>query len=317
MTDSRKIFFRADAGPEIGYGHFIRTLALADMLKEDFDCTFFTQTPTEYQKKEAASVCPLVELPADDSRFELFLDKLSDDEIVVLDNYFYTTEYQRKIKEKGCKLVCIDDIHDKHYVADVVINHGCNNPDLFDTEPYTRLCLGLEYALLRKPFLQAKITTEREQGHVVVSFGGSDYNNLTTKYAQILSKRTDITQITAIVGDAFQHLTELESIPKVQISKNLSAQQMAELFCTVQFAVLSASTTCIEALACHCPVYAGWYVENQKDFFDYLIQNRYAFSLLDLDNGSEVIKNIKDNIHTVNSFGKIKDNIIKVFQYEK
>ena len=30
MTDRRKIFFRADAGPEIGYGHFIRTLTLAE-----------------------------------------------------------------------------------------------------------------------------------------------------------------------------------------------------------------------------------------------------------------------------------------------
>ena len=37
----QKIYFRADASATIGYGHFIRTLALADMLKDDFDCTFF------------------------------------------------------------------------------------------------------------------------------------------------------------------------------------------------------------------------------------------------------------------------------------
>jgi len=270
MENKRKIFFRADAGPEIGYGHFIRTLALADMLKDDFDCTFFTQTPTDYQKKEAATVCPLVSLPADDTRFDLFLDQLSGDEIVVLDNYFYTTDYQRKVKAKGCKLVCIDDMHDKHYVADVVINHGCDNPDLFDVESYTRLCLGLDYALLRKPFLEARSTENREQGHVVVAFGGSDWNNLTTKYAQLLSQRSDISEITAIVGDAFQFSDELGNIPKVRIKKNLTAQQMANLFCTIQFAVLSASTTCIEALACQCPVCAGWYVENQKGMYDYL-----------------------------------------------
>ena len=33
----QKIYFRADASATIGYGHFIRTLALADMLKDDFD----------------------------------------------------------------------------------------------------------------------------------------------------------------------------------------------------------------------------------------------------------------------------------------
>ena len=36
----QKIIFRADAGAGIGYGHFIRSLALADMLKNDFDCVF-------------------------------------------------------------------------------------------------------------------------------------------------------------------------------------------------------------------------------------------------------------------------------------
>lgn len=45
----QKIYFRADASATIGYGHFIRTLALADMLKDDFDCTFFTCHPTSYQ----------------------------------------------------------------------------------------------------------------------------------------------------------------------------------------------------------------------------------------------------------------------------
>lgn len=48
----RKLFFRADAGIKIGWGHFIRTLALADMLKDVFECTFFTQEPTLYQINE-------------------------------------------------------------------------------------------------------------------------------------------------------------------------------------------------------------------------------------------------------------------------
>ena len=83
----RKIFFRADAAAHIGYGHFVRSLALADMLKDDFDCTFFTMSPTRYQQEEVAKVCKLVSLPSDDSRFDIFLGMISGDEIVVLDNY--------------------------------------------------------------------------------------------------------------------------------------------------------------------------------------------------------------------------------------
>ena len=74
---------------------------------------------------------------------------------MVLDNYFFTTDYQRTIKEKGCCLVCVDDMHDKHYVADVVINHGLTDESLFDVEPYTKLCLGGDWALLRHPFIEA------------------------------------------------------------------------------------------------------------------------------------------------------------------
>ena len=72
----QRIYFRADAGREIGYGHFIRTLALADMLKDDFDCVFVTQSPTAYQQAEVSGVCPLVGLPATDARFGMFLMKL-------------------------------------------------------------------------------------------------------------------------------------------------------------------------------------------------------------------------------------------------
>ena len=88
MNCKQKIFFRADADKQIGYGHFVRSLALADMIKEDFDCIFFTQSPTEYQKREIQKVCPLIELPSNDTKLVVFLNFLQGDEIVFLDNYF-------------------------------------------------------------------------------------------------------------------------------------------------------------------------------------------------------------------------------------
>ena len=112
----KRIFFRADASFEIGYGHFIRSLALADMLKDTFDCVFFTCHPTSYQKQEMDKVCNFVELD-ESTHYEVFLSYLHGDETVVLDNYFFTTDYQRQIKVKGCRLVCIDDMHDKNYIV--------------------------------------------------------------------------------------------------------------------------------------------------------------------------------------------------------
>ena len=126
----RKVLFRADASRKIGYGHFVRSLALADMLKDDFECIFYTQSPTSYQREQVSDVCQLVELPEDDSKFPLFLDVLSGNEIVVLDNFYYTLEYQQQIKEKGCKLVCMGG-PDRLYAADVILSQATTDPALF------------------------------------------------------------------------------------------------------------------------------------------------------------------------------------------
>ena len=274
MLNKRKIYFRADAGPEIGYGHYIRSLALADMLKQDFDCTMFTQAPTDYQLREVEHVCPVVALSDTNAKFDEFLDKLHGDEIVVLDNYFFATDYQRAIKAKGCKLVCIDDMHDKHYVADMIINHGVDDKSLFDTEPYTKLCLGYPYALLRKPFMEMRDDINRVKGLVVVCFGGSDSHNLTKRYVEQLIKSQWVEQVIAVVGDGYQYRETLSHLPKVEVRSCLSADAMASLFRSAEAVVCSASTTAYEALACGAKVYAGWYVDNQQDFYKHLCASK-------------------------------------------
>lgn len=269
----RKIFFRADAGQEIGYGHFIRTLALADMLRDDFDCTFFTRTPSAYQEREAAKICRLVPLPSDDSRFGMFLEYLHGDEIVVLDNYFFTTAYQREIRAKGCTLVCVDDMHDRHYVADAVINHGAEDPSLFSVEPYTRLCLGLGWALLRRPFLDRPVSGKgRCRDGAVVCFGGSDPDDFTGKTVKSLVDGKNGCFVTAVVGDAYGH-PMLDYGSRVRYLSRLSAEEMADLFSSAELVVCPASSVCIEALFCGAKVAAGWYVDNQKEFYDYLSRN--------------------------------------------
>lgn len=284
MENKRKICFRADAGAEIGYGHFIRTLALADMLKDDFECVFYTQSPTEYQRKEAENVCELVALPADDTRFQLFLDYLKGDEIVVLDNYFYTTDYQRAIKAKGCKLVCIDDMHDKHYVADVVVNHGFAKEFDFSKESYTKLCLGPQYVLLRAPFLNSAEIKERYYNWMVC-FGGSDEKDFTGKSIEQLLVKESPKEIVAVVGDAYRYREELER-KGISVCCRLSAAQMSDLLRSALNVVCPASSVCYEAMACGCKVFAGYYVDNQRDFYENLVKRQCIIPLGNLNENS-------------------------------
>ena len=296
MANKQKILFRADAGAKIGYGHFVRTLALADMLKDDFECVFYTQAPSEYQRKECEKVCPLVELPVDETKFQLFLDCLKSDEIVVLDNYFYTTEYQKAIKDKGCKLVCIDDMHDKHYVADAVVNHGFVAETVFSKEDYTRLYTGPSYALLRSPFMKEYDTVKRNANRWVVCFGGSDQNNYTGEAIWHLKKRNDSPDIVAVVGDSYQYTQQLKEAG-VTVRQKLSADEMAELFRSATNVVCSASSVCYESLACGCKVYAGYYVDNQKDFYWNLKTRGHIIPLGELHQGDWNM--LANNDHTM------------------
>ena len=274
----QKIFFRADAGSGIGYGHFIRTLALADMLKDDFDCYFYTAEPTPYQVSQMEEVCRYIALE-ESTKLEAFLDCLGGDEIVVLDNYFYTTDYQRRIKDKGCKLVCIDDMHDKHYVADLVINQGiCWTRDDYSCEDYTRFAFGLRYSLLRKPFFEACKARQSKKNisgslNIVVAFGGSDFLDLTQRTIQGIVDESIVDGITAIVGDRYSSDKMIES-PKVVYKKNLSAKEIADIFMNKDVAILPASTMMNEALACGAKIIGGYYVRNQEyDYYAFLKEN--------------------------------------------
>lgn len=77
------------------------------MLKSEFDCTFFTVSPTEYQVGEMTKVCNYAALNTDTALSE-FLDLLKGDEIVVLDNYFYTDDYFRSILQKAVNWSLLD-----------------------------------------------------------------------------------------------------------------------------------------------------------------------------------------------------------------
>ncbi len=278
-----KIILRADGGAKIGMGHFIRTLALAEMLKDGYHCIYATKNPSAYQKEEIERIChDIIELPENEDHYQVFLSYLNGDEIVILDNYYFDTDYQIKIKKKGCKLVCIDDMHDKHYVADLVINHTPIDPSLFSSAIYTRLKLGFDYVLLRKHFLRDGPSKRgHDFKHVLLGFGGADLNNLTNRILIDLLKIDIIERVDILVGNAFNNLDELyknvassSGLTKISIHKDLDAKSLVEIINNVDFAIVPASTILLEIISQDIPVITGYYVNNQIELAGSLF-NKY------------------------------------------
>lgn len=321
----QKVYFRADADQSIGYGHFIRTLALADMLKDEFECVFYTQTPTEYQKNELSSVCPYVELPADDSKFNVFFEQLKGDEIVVLDNYFFTSDYESQLREKGCRVVLIDNLHRRHTCADAVVGFlvGLEEKD-FNAEPYSRLYLGPSYTLLRRPFLN-----QLQQKHapiedfnklnVVISFGGSDSSGVAVALTNLLSESDKVYKVT-LIGNFKDGLSESN---KIVFKSKLTAQEMCDEFVSNDLAILPASTTMLEALACGIKIIGGYFVDNQIENYNQYVKDNAAIgcgNLLQEENRLKVKTIIESSLKemNINSAGfipsNVKENIVSIFR---
>lgn len=288
-----RLILRADAGPDIGYGHFIRTLALADMLKDDFDCCFYTTEPTEYQIRELSNICKFRSLKKE-SHFVDFLSCLDGNEIVVLDNYFFDTDYQRAIRDKGCKLICIDDMHDKHYVSDVVINQIVTDVGLFDVEKYTKLLLGVDFALLRAPFLAPAIEIKRNK-NLLVCLGGSDPYHLADHVISALVPTEMPYHIICITGDRGSVSGTYGK--NVEFVNNLNASELARLFEESACGIFSSSMVCLEALTRGLPVIAGYYVDNQIELYSYLCEKGAVIGIGSFFDVSDAM--IRDSVSNV------------------
>jgi UDP-2,4-diacetamido-2,4,6-trideoxy-beta-L-altropyranose hydrolase len=287
MTIIPRIFFRADGNSSIGLGHIIRSLSLADMLKEHFKCTFVCIGPSEYVKKqvyEAGMALTLIETE------EEFIGMVGKNNLVVLDGYQYTTEYMQAICNTGAKLIYIDDLHDKYYPAHLIINH---NPVIkqehYQVPAHTKLLLGLNYALLRKPFRDAaqqeRIPSPFRQ--LLICLGGADPLNLTPKVLQAAIRCASFENI-AIVGAPENSTSVFASgIQNCTFHLNLSATEMAELMLQSDMMIAPSSSLSLEALATKIPLVSGYYASNQEEFYTFLMGAGAAYGIGDFRKISE------------------------------
>jgi UDP-2,4-diacetamido-2,4,6-trideoxy-beta-L-altropyranose hydrolase len=263
------VFIRADGSQEIGLGHLVRCMALAHMLKKYFNITFFcSNIPDALQHEILVNRFGLKLIQKETD----FLNLINSETIIVLDGYQFDTNYQKQIKANGAKLVCIDDLHDKEFVADLIINHTPGiKPSDYKAQAYTQFALGLGYALLRPAFLEQirkKRIIEKIET-VLICFGGSDPINLTKRTLEVVTKYNQFKKIIVVTGESFKFTESIESIAKkeVRIShrNNLSEQEMLNTMLDAELAVTPSSTILLELFTVGMSAISGYYVENQRE----------------------------------------------------
>ena len=266
-----QLYFRVDGNEQIGLGHLIRSIALAQMLQNDYQAVFVCKEIPEAisnQLKDYGYILSIIENESG------FLEVLNENDIVVLDHYGLDSDYQEIIKKKGCKLVCIDDLHDKLFFADLIINHspGINSFD-YKAQIYTQFALGLEYVLLRPVFLKAAKEDRMQKAidTVFVCFGGSDSQNITQLTVDILKADTRFQKIIIVTGAAYSALPELQisvmGDERFSLQHAVDADTICSLIQQAGLAIVPASGILQEVLAVGCNVISGMYIANQENIF--------------------------------------------------
>ncbi|MBL7892778.1 MAG: UDP-2,4-diacetamido-2,4,6-trideoxy-beta-L-altropyranose hydrolase [Bacteroidia bacterium] len=276
MNIKPQIFFRADGSPTLGLGHLMRCYSLFEIISDQFKCSLITKTIPEvlaFQFNQLNTI-KITESIDEDEEIKQFSSIMRKDDIVVLDGYQFTTSYQKKLKKLEVKVICIDDIHAFHFCADAVINHAPGiKPTSYSIEPYTKLFLGLEYAILRKDFyIGVKSREINIFNTFLISMGGADVENNSLKIARQLIMAIPNAKINIIVGAANMHIETINTFIKnnglfkqISISVNLSANEIINMIEVSHLMICPASTTLYEACAIGIPVISGKTADNQTD----------------------------------------------------
>ena len=217
------VIFRADASTEIGTGHVMRSLALAQGWQRAGGQAIFAQaesTPSLDRRlcSEGIDLVRLETVPgsSEDAAQTLAQARTHEASWIIADGYCFRAAWQKQIKDAGFRLLLVDDYgHAEHYYADLVLNQNLHaQAGLYaQRQPHTRLLLGTGYAQLRREFLEWR-TWRREippvACKVLVTLGGADPDNVTGKVIQALACLRDVEAV-VIVGGSNPNLTSLQS----------------------------------------------------------------------------------------------------------
>ncbi len=275
------ILIRADASPEIGTGHIMRCLALAQNLQHQHIKPVFVcvNLPPQLATRLTSENIDFILINEDvassnDAQTTIKLSRKYQCNCIIVDGYQFDYEYQKRLKQVGLKVLFFDDYgHCKHYCADLILNQnlGANESLYLNRESYTQLLLGTNYTLLRKEFWQWRkwqryINPLAKK--ILVTLGGADPDNITFKVLQALSLFKQELEIIVIVGASNPNYEQLSSFCKslnlnITLKKNVTS--MPELMAWADIAVAAGGSTNWELAFMGLPSIILTIADNQQE----------------------------------------------------
>lgn len=271
------VLIRADGGRGHGFGHLVRSTALArELLLADESVVYSTRTP-EAVSKFVPNGCTIEPLSSETEPFGTTeaeeVAKIAGKraaKAVVVDSFEATTRYQSTLREDNWLCLVLDDT--RHVLdCDLLINGNTYADQLtydwLSSEP--TWCLGPEYLLIRRDFRRRPSldTPDGRQAtpRVLVTMGGSDPTNATPMTLRALAGLN--VAVDVIVGPAFENVDLIEyeaSRLETNTTLHRNPNNLPDLMYRADIAVSATGTTTYELLAAGTAVVGMPRTENQE-----------------------------------------------------
>lgn len=275
---SRKtILFVLTGHTQVGLGHVYRALTIANRII-DHELRFLLDSSSTLglekikESKYRASLQQRVDISED-------ILEISPD-IVINDQLDTSSEYVEKLKSHNIKVINFEDLGEGAQHADLVIN------DLYpEQRSMPNHFYGPAYFCARDEFL----ITEPRPVHqsvktVLITFGGTDPNNLTRK---VLDSIYDFCQqnaikLVAVLGIGYEQTDTLAAFPSVEILTNI--RNMSQIMRAADIAFTSAGRTIYELACVGTPAIV--LAQNQRETTHFWASKSDGYAYMGL--GSEV-----------------------------
>lgn len=307
------VYFRADASLQIGSGHVMRCLALADELKErggdiTFLCKELNGSLAGLIKERSFRVLPIDSIDSgnDAAKTLDFLKKEKQAvDWLVIDHYGLDARWEKGMRPFVKKIMVIDDLADRDHDCDLLLDQNFyrNMGKRYDglVPDHCHKLLGPRFSLLRREFKEARPMVRKlniPPKRILVFLGGSDLTNETLKVLKAISSldRKDIA-VDVITGAINTHKDEIEKFAKsmTNVTCYHNVNNMAELMLSADLYIGAAGITTWERCCLALPSLIISIADNQIEVSKYMAERNLVYYIGNA--GSVEPSNIKDALN--------------------
>ena len=276
------IYFRLDVSEELGTGHLMRCLTLAEELdNRGAEVTFLCREIAAYYKTLISNKkCRLIALSgpfSEEQDAEEVVHILKSDpkpiDWLIVDHYKLNELWELRLKPLVNKIAVIDDL-DRAHACNLLLDQNLSaltKGKYSRLESNSRKLFGPSYALLRQEFVEFREKIKQREGnvhHLLVCFGGTDPTNETVKCLRALQDQAfHHMTIDVVIGGANRHTAIIDDFCKrnTHFTLHVQTNKMSELMGESDLAICSVGTLTWERLCMGLSAITIAVADNQRD----------------------------------------------------